>query len=155
MTPDDDTPPRSDAQQVCWVAIFGANLVVPLGLVWPQSDQGGQEGLLAGLAVLFALWQFVIPRVEPLRAVLVPGGVAVAASQVFPALQLVVGMVSLTLVMQDDYFRPGKLDQETGFFLAVVYGVLMLLAAAGAGLVLRGIGRRLRRAKPAVAAGER
>jgi hypothetical protein len=140
----DDAP--SDARALCWVAIFGANVILPLALVWPRTDRGGQEGVLIGVAVLFALWQFAVPRVQPLRAVLVPGGVAVAASQVFPAAHAAAAAVACTLVEPDAFSHPIRLDQESGFFVAVVYGVLLTLAAAVAGLVLRAVGRRFRRA---------
>ncbi|HYH68541.1 MAG TPA: hypothetical protein VD866_27865 [Urbifossiella sp.] len=142
----DDAPPPSDARALCWVAIFGANVIPPLALVWPRTDRGGQEGLLIGLTVLFALWQFAVPRVEPLRAVLVPGGVAVAASQVFRAPHAAAGAVAFSLVEPDAYSDPARLDQESGFFVAVVYGGLVTLAAAAAGLVPRAVGRRFRRA---------
>lgn len=146
MTTEDDAPPRSDAQQVCWLAIFGANLIVPLAFGLPMTEQQGRAGLLAGLAVLFAGWQFVIPRFGPLRAVLVPGGVALAASQVFPAVQVVAGAMSFAIVGLDDAFRPSRFDEASAFAVTLTTGGLLWLAAMLAGFVLRGVGRRLRRA---------
>ncbi len=140
-----EAQPPSGTREICWIAIFGANMIPPLALVWPRTDRGGQEGLLIGVAVLFALWQFAVPRVEPLRAVLVPGGVAVATSQVLPAAHAAAAAVACTLVEPDTFSNPARLDQESGFFVAVVYAVLLTFAAAVVGVVLQAVGRRFRR----------
>ncbi|HEX4613977.1 MAG TPA: hypothetical protein VH092_37695 [Urbifossiella sp.] len=152
MTTEPDVPPRKDNQEVCWVAVFGANLIVPVLFGWPITERGGRVGMLAALAVLLAAWQFFIPRYEHLRAVLLTGGIAVAVSQLLPLLQVFTGLLSFSIVgrvvpmsphdLPDDHSGVG-LDDVSAFAVTILTGTQLWVTAMVAGVAFRAAGRRL------------
>jgi len=146
MASDDDAP-RSQAQEVCWLAIFGANLVVPLSLGWSFTERDSWVGMVAGVAAMLAVWQFVIPRFAALRSALLPGGVVLALSQLLPVLQFFAGVFATAVVGLDGADRPGVFDNVTALAITVVTGVQLWLVAVLVGFVLRGMGRQFRSAK--------
>jgi hypothetical protein len=162
----DDAPPRSDAQHVCWIAVFGANLVVPLSAALPMTAHAGRSGLLAGVAALLAGWLFVVPRFPALRGVLLPGGVALAGSQVLPLFQVAAGLVGFAVVGRRDEIgahalapdgNSGQppLDDPTAFAVTVSTGGTLWVIAVLLGGALLVIRRGMRRARPVTPAGVR
>ncbi len=140
-------PPRDVWAHAAWAGLFAANLVVPLLLGVLITDRGGRAGMLAGVGAMFAIWQLVVPRHAALRAVLVPGTMALALSQYLPLVQFFAGAAAVAVVGAGrEPFTGAPLTDLEGFAATVLTGVLLWCAAAVTGVALRLADRCLVRA---------
>jgi hypothetical protein len=140
MATADDTPPRDVWAQLCWAGLFGANAVVAgwAGLV--VTERGGRAGLVAGVGVLFAVWQLGVQRSAALRAALVPGCLVLAVTQFVPFLQYFAGLVGIKLVRPGDVLVGGPLTDAEACLATVLTGAMLWAAAWAAGATLRTLG---------------
>ncbi len=116
---------------VAWVAVFLANLIVPLSLGWEVTGNGGRVGMGAATALMLLLTLLVVPRWSELRMTLLVGGIFTAITQAVPFVQLVVGLLSLQAVHLLGFEQgDGHSLTEPGGFLATLLTACMMLAAA-------------------------
>ncbi|SIO66555.1 hypothetical protein SAMN05444166_8127 [Singulisphaera sp. GP187] len=80
-----------------WLLVFSLNLIVPLIWGWPFTDKSGRLGM--GIAIFLAwLWpMFVGEKSQRFLFAMVVGGGFVAALQICPVIQMVAGMVGITV----------------------------------------------------------
>ncbi|WP_406696284.1 hypothetical protein V5E97_35375 [Singulisphaera sp. Ch08] len=137
-----------------WTAIFAANLVAPMWFassLWDDGKQLGEIGMAMAIAILWLLGDIAGARSRDMRLMLIAGGIIVAISQFFPLLQMVAGVVSLTLVAwisgssTTDFGTPQEQLSSLEYFLATLFtGSLLLLASCLAGLPFRWLRDRRR-----------
>lgn len=119
-----------------WVVVYLLNLIVPAMLGADQIRDDAAIGVLSAVLLLLAFGCLLCVYRPRTAAILTYGGVVVGASQVFPALHVIAGLIALLVV---EGFRPGvaRVSFESGFGLTFVTGVVLLLAAGGIGSVLQ------------------
>lgn len=127
---------------VTWPIVLGLNLVLPLLFGLGLTDEHGRLGMVIGLLVLLTFgWTLCAANPSWARK-LNAGAIVVAVSQVFPTLQIVIGMfalsmgVSLKLVVIDDSDRASAASEAGGFVVTILFGCGLLFFSGIAGLCL-------------------
>lgn len=122
---------------VIWIGVFAANLIVPLWRGWGVVEERGAIGMCLGIGSCFFVATYAaIERYEWLRFALPFGGTIVAASQIFPVLQMIAGFAGLlvaSLLGQADRELLSVTSELGGFAVTIVTGGLLLTAAFGIG----------------------
>lgn len=132
------------------VLVFLLNLPLPLAVGLPMGDPGARVGMMAATVILGASWVASCSGSPRLALVLIPGGLAVALSQIFPILQLLAlnaaRLIGIAAGRVDE--SPDPLGIEMGFndtvlgpagglLVGSVMGLLLMLAASALGLLFR------------------
>ncbi|MBN9517486.1 hypothetical protein J0H58_03045 [bacterium] len=131
-------PPRDIWAHVAWAGLFAVNLVVSVLLGAVLTHRGGWVGMVAGVGVMFAVWQVVVPRHAALRAALIPGAMALAVAQFFPLVHYLAGTAAVLVVCGGrEPFSGAPLTELEGFAATALTGVLLWCAAAVIGVALR------------------
>lgn len=110
-----------------WTLIFAGNLCLPLalGVRW-TSIRGGEIGMLAAVAVLYAISLVLCLRGGELRPVLLVGAKWVFFGQFVPILQFAAGMAAILISNRIEW--PGKDSfgaEVRGFAVTMMTGVLL------------------------------
>lgn len=121
-----------------WVAVFLANLPLPLLFGFAVTSGNSTLGMLAGVAVVWLIGHFAVARVRPIRTPLMFGGAVIAASQVLPLAQIVAGMLAMTAVTGRDV---GLQSAPDGFAVTLLTAALLAVAALALGFVFHAMGR--------------
>lgn len=142
----DPTPNRRVRKfsYVAWLFVFAINMAVPLFLSHPVTEKHGRLGLLFGALLLLALGYYLCAVNRRFGPALIVGGVLIAISQVFPVMQVIAGMLGMTVgkamglaSFGDDYEVPQITTEEGGFIVTLVTGGILMAAAACSGMLLR------------------
>lgn len=132
--------------KLAWVGVFLLNLCMPVFFGSLVTERGGRSGMFAGVALLFVIGYRLCTSAQRIGRTLVVGGVAVGLMQVFPAVQMMAGIVGFcavsTLQLEgpdpDDVMLRVRSD-SSGFVLTIVTGGLLMAAAFVAGLLVCGL----------------
>ncbi|WP_145268890.1 hypothetical protein [Tautonia plasticadhaerens] len=132
------------------VAVFLLNLSLPLAVGLPMGDAGARIGMMAAAGILGVSWVASCARCPRLALVLIPGGLAVALSQVVPILHLLAGdvarIIGIAAGCVDESpdplgiemgFKDRVLGPAGGLLVGSVMGLLLMLAASVLGLLFR------------------
>lgn len=128
---------------LAWVAVFAANLIVPLLFGWGMAGPRGRSGLVAAAALILGLGSGLCYYRRDLAAPLVVGATLVALTQLFPLLQILAGVVGVGIVRSLGLMGGGGdgppqiLGPLGGFVVTLVTGGILIAVSAGAGLFLR------------------
>lgn len=121
---------------VLWPVVFAGNMVVPLLFGWEitRDSDSGRVGMGAAAAVLLAAgWALAVWRPVWARLLLI-GGTVVGCTQIFPVLQLLVGMfvigVASELGVIGGALGPGLTTEWEGFVVTLAVGSILLSCAA-------------------------
>ena len=110
-----------------------ANAVVPIILSKTHTSGDGFIGLAIGLALIMCLATYLGVQAPSIRSLLIDGSIWLAFSQFFPILQLLAGLVAVSLCQElgishqtDDSVPFGMLNTiASGLFCTLVTGVLL------------------------------
>ena len=114
-----------------------------------MTDQDGFIGMLFAVTLLWLLTHGIFDRHRSLRGPLLTGGVCVAISQFYPALQFVAGAVSVTvasrLIPITDHGGRAlqKLSMPGAILATMLTGGSLLVVAVVIGMVVRRIRKAL------------
>jgi hypothetical protein len=125
-------------RRLAWAAVLAANLPIPILFGMGCTEGPSRVGMFAGVGLIWLLGH-VACRTNPRAALPVMyGGWIVAASQFWPAAQMMAGMIGLWAASfgtptQDDRL-PEASGALAGFTATIVTGGLLLAVAAILGL---------------------
>ncbi len=126
-----------------WAVVFAANLIVPGFLGWMVTREGGKLGMLIGTILVFALGCRACFVSRRAMLTVVYGGWVVAASQLFPFLQMLAGMmgveVAVALGQATDERLPDVVTISGGVVATMFVGFALIAAALAFGAACRGI----------------
>lgn len=132
---------------VAWPFLLAINLGVPLMFGWPMVEQHGKLGLVVAIA-LFAVGGWLLCFYSPAVARrLLVGSIVIAATQLFPILHMIVGIIAIGIVertghgeIADDFAGGDQITSAFGGFLATtITGCALAVCALGAGYVILAI----------------
>lgn len=136
---EESRPPR-----IGWLVVFALNLCVPLFFGWEITRDGGRYGMISAIALLWLIGHYLCGKSQTWAFLLPVGGGIVAATQFVPILQIISGMIGVTLAgpLELDL----DLDRQTpeistvlgGFLATVVTGCLLTMAAVVFGWMAHG-----------------
>ena len=126
---------------VSWVLVFAINLPVPM--LFGASIVGGVgwAGVLLGMVSILAVTIFMHRISVSLMRIIWTGGIATAASQLFPVPHVLAGSIAIELVrvlglLDRDPLMGVKLESTaTAFVITLVTGGILLLVALGVGAI--------------------
>lgn len=136
-----------------WLVLFALNLIVPGLLALIMLFPSGWLGVLGAVALLAGAGFAILVRYPRWIGVAVVGSIATASTQFVPMLQMMAGMLGLSVYAYltgkpaqfvDDVPSP-PLGLMGGFIVTLVTGTLLLVASTLGGLLLQGISRIWRR----------
>ncbi len=142
----DPTPrrPTRKFSYVAWLFVFAINMAVPLYFSHPVTEYHGRLGLLFGALLLLALGYYICAVNRRFSSALIVGGAIIAITQVFPVIQIIAGMLGMTVgkamglaSLGDDHGVPQITTEEGGFIVTLVTGGILMAAAACSGMLLR------------------
>jgi MFS family permease len=127
-----------------WVFVFFVNLAVPLLFSSSMNQEHGRLGMFVAALLLLALGSCICAAGRKLAATLIAGGAIIGLTQLFPGLQLIAGVIGMTvgqaLRLADigDENRPARLISDYGgFVVTFVTGGILIATAACSGMLLR------------------
>lgn len=117
-----------------WVAVLLFNLIVPLLFAWSMTNHQARLGCAIAIA-LAALVGAALCRWAPsAMLIVIRGGVFVAVSQVFPALQIIAGALSFSTLSRIGMLPttdvPDVISSTFGGFMVTLSTGILLLAAS-------------------------
>ena len=127
MYNDTDNPSR----RVVWTLVFVANLLVPLMLGWSTTRNHGRVAMFVAIVMLWFVGDNAGKKGRTLGSGLLVGGVVVGLSQIYPFLQLIAGLIALTVAKQlGQANEEFDVTSELGGFIATTVTGGLLMAAA-------------------------
>jgi len=130
--------PDRRALQWGWLALFLANLPLPLLLAFDVTRGGGAVGMCAALVLLWLCGHVLAPRVPKLSARIAVGGVLLAFGQFVPIGHMIAGLAALFVVEVLSPGEAGALSEVQGFFVTVITAAELLLGSLALGTVILG-----------------
>jgi hypothetical protein len=132
-----------------WTLIYAANLIVPLMFAKEVTRDGGQIGMFAAVGMYWVLGLAGCVGYRRVAPVLVIGGGVIAATQVWPFLHMIVGLISLLICSMPLDSGLGKpiLGELKIFAVTILTGGQLLAVAALCGYVIMGVVRAGREAR--------
>ncbi|WP_074306640.1 hypothetical protein [Singulisphaera sp. GP187] len=124
---------------LAWTAVFAANLVIPMtfaNLIFSErkvNGEGQDLGMALAIAIVWLLGGMIGLKSSDRRFKLISGGGAVAASQAFPMLQVILGLASLVFV---SWALDDPKSGFGGFLATLLSGSFLLLASYLAGVLI-------------------
>jgi hypothetical protein len=128
-----------------WTAIFLLNMPLPLLFAGEVTRNHGRSGVFVASATLWLLGGWVCVAQRKVGFALAVGGAPVALSQIVPLLQIMAGIVALTVgelfqqVENKDDAVGQVVSEPGGFLLTMITGSLLMGAALVLGLLLRAL----------------
>ena len=130
---------------ISWVFVFALNMAVPLLFSSSLTREHGKLGMSLAALLLFASGCYICAVARKLAAALIAGGVLVALSQLFPILQIIAGMIGMSVGETLGLARIGDghptqlFNEYGGFVVTFATGAILMAAAASAGMLMRSI----------------
>lgn len=128
-----------------WTAVFLLNMPIPLLLGGEVTKNHGRFGMFVAAATLLLLGGWFCVSQRKLGWSLAIGGVPIALSQLVPFLQMIAGIVALSIgeffqqIENKDDALPQVVGEPGGFLLTIVTGSLLMGAALALGLLMRAL----------------
>lgn len=137
-SPTSDAPRRVDRVAfITWPIVFGLNMIVPLLLGLAITYEHGRIGLCAASGLLLAAGWLLCYASPPAARRLILGSAVFAFTQFFPILQIIAGMVAISVTGNDPLFDEGSgITEFAGFAITLIVGVILLTLAGGLGVLL-------------------
>jgi hypothetical protein len=107
-----------------------------------EAAAGRRIGLVLAVALIWLLGMFWLGRTAPLRRHTLVGGICVAATQVYPILHFIAGLVSMMIMSWllrqpvDEIGLPRQMTELAGFLVTLLTGAQLLLVAGVCGVVV-------------------
>ena len=138
-------------QQICWIVVILANLILPLPMGLSCTAGSGITGIFAAIGLLWFFGHVESGKAPRMGFALNAGGLIVAMSQLYPGLQIISGILGLSIGERIGLVsRDMKISSAMGGLLVTLLTGGMLIAIAWmAGLVVRGVTEVVRSPDPA------
>jgi hypothetical protein len=127
-----------------WVVVFVFNMAVPLLFGWEETRDHGKVGLMVAALLLLALGCLICAADRRLATPLIAGSAMIGITQVFPLLQIVAGLLGMSvgralgLGAHGRDAGPGRIGSEAGgFVVTLVTGGILMAVSAGSGMLIR------------------
>jgi len=126
-----------------WATVFVVNMAMPVFFAWSITGESGRIGMIAASVVLFGCGCWICLMARRLAKGLIVGAVLVALTQVFPALQILAGILGLAVAealhLSQYRDRGPEITTELGGFVVTLItgGILMGLSGVTGTLVQR------------------
>ncbi|WP_435018438.1 hypothetical protein TA3x_000412 [Tundrisphaera sp. TA3] len=122
---------------VAWIAVFCANLPVPLFLAAGLTQKAGKGGMILAILLMLALGAMAVSASRKGGWAVVIGGWIVAVSQLMPVLHIIAGSMGMSAALGGTKAYSAGLDDEPGGFIAtIVTGGILITIALAIGAVL-------------------
>ncbi len=133
----------STALLAWWPVLLAVNLVVPLALGWSMLEARGKLGVAVAVAMFAVAGWLLCLFVPQVARRLMVGSIFVAASQLIPVLQLVLGIFAFAIAVQfghaitgDDIAEASQITTEIGGFLVTtIVGTGLAVCSLSIGVV--------------------
>ncbi len=129
---------RDTASCIAWPILFIANMVIPLYFGLSLTERPGRLGMLMGACLLLALGWLVCFYKPRIARITIWGSVLTAASQPFPILHALLGLLGVYMLesMGASHVGVGQIDALEAFLLTLFVGIGLLTSALGLGTLL-------------------
>ena len=122
---------------ITWPIVFGLNMIVPLLFGLAITYEHGRIGLCVASGLLLAGGWLLCYASPPAARRLIVGSAVFAFTQFFPIIQLIAGMIAISVTGSEGGFDEGPVVTEfTGFAMTLVVGTILLAFAGGLGVLL-------------------